>query len=431
MTPQRKLSLPDKGADGADGADGEEDGLARMERAAQVQECDEKAAKALGLAACKLVLGRDAKACFFATLALRLKREADWSLPTLATDGKILAYNPEYVANLRQDEIIGVLAHEVMHNALKHHARTEGRCPKRWNIACDLAINPLLRDAGFALPQGGLFPGEGDYRRLKPGLSAEEYYGSLQEDREDREDQGQQEGDGEEGQAGDDPGKCGGVRKPGDGSQAAARESEAEWDVAIAQAHNEAKKRGALPASLARLVEQALSPKVDWKEVLREFISRIARNDYAWFPPNRRFVHLGLYLPGLRSEELGDVVVAVDTSGSISPRVLDTFAGELQGILESYEVSLTVLYHDAVIQHVQRWKSTDGPLVLEPKGGGGTSHVCVTDWIESQGDQPACLVCLTDLCTQFPAREPHYPVLWAVVGNGQPRAPFGAIVPVS
>ena len=159
--------------------------------------------------------------------------------------------------------------------------------------------------------------------------------------------------------------------------------------------------------------------------MLRQFVASHARNDFSWSSPNRRFVHLGLYLPGLRSEELGEVVLAVDTSGSIGQQELARFAAETQALLESFDCSLAVLYHDTQVQHVQRWRSGDGSLVLEPVGGGGTSHVCVFDWLARQGEEPTCVVCLTDLDTEFPTQPPVTPVLWAVVGGNTTEPPFG------
>jgi predicted metal-dependent peptidase len=192
---------------------------------------------------------------------------------------------------------------------------------------------------------------------------------------------------------------------------------EAEWQVAVAQAEQVAQQRGELPGGLGRLVQQVLNPHVDWREVLREFVSRNARNDYAWSPPNRRLIHAGLYLPGVRSEELGDVVLAVDTSGSIGQKQLDRFAGEAQGILDAYACELTIVYHDSAIQDIGHWTPADGPLVLAPKGGGGTDHRPVFEWIEKQSLTPTCLICLTDMDTIFPDTAPDYPVLWASTGN--------------
>jgi predicted metal-dependent peptidase len=375
----------------------------------------ERAAKALAGARVRLVLGRDAKAVFFATLALRLRPVVDWDIPTMATDGKALAYNPAFVNGLTPDELLGVVAHEVMHNAMAHHARQGDRAPERWNVACDLAVNPLLLNAGFALPAGRLVPGEGDYSDLPPGKSAEEYYGLLP---------------ASGGDPGDDPGGCGAVRRPGSGSPAEAADQTAEWEAAVAQAEHASKARGELPAGLARTVEKVLHPPADWRAVLREFVSSTAKNDYAWTRPNRRFVHRGLYLPGLRSEELGEVVVAVDTSGSIGAAELALFGGELDALLGAFDCTATILYHDSAVCHVQTWAPANGPLVLEPKGGGGTSHVPVFEWVSREAVTPACVVCLTDLETDFPDIAPEAPVLWAVTGGNQSTPPFGRVVHV-
>src|ERR1700757_2030945 len=93
---------------------------------------------------------------FFGTLLFRLGARACSSIATMATDGVSLYFNPEFVETLSSAELIGTLAHEVMHPALQHHTRRAGRSPKRWNMACDYAINPMLRDAGLTLPKGVL-----------------------------------------------------------------------------------------------------------------------------------------------------------------------------------------------------------------------------------------------------------------------------------
>jgi predicted metal-dependent peptidase len=409
----------------------ENDPFAALEQAAARQAAQEKAFQALAQARCRLVLGKGAKSAFFASLALRMVPQVDWEISTLATDGNKLFLNPSFVSALPPDQLVGVVAHEVMHNALAHHARRGPRDARRWNVACDLAVNPLLLEAGVALPASRLLPGEGEYLGMPSGKSAEEYYRLLFEPPPGKEPgEGPGQGDGEPGPSPTpDPGGCGAVKEPGGGSQAEARQSEAEWQVAVAQARQVAKGRGELPGGLARLVEEVLQPRVDWREVLREFVSAHARNDYSWCPPNRRFIHQGLYLPGLRSEELGEVVLAVDTSGSIGEKELAGFAAEAQGILEAFECSLTILYHDSQVQKVQHWRSGDGPLALEPAGG-GTSHVCIFGWIAAQAKQPTCVVCLTDLYTQFPDIVPSTPVLWAVVGGNTGEPPFGLRVAV-
>jgi predicted metal-dependent peptidase len=400
--------------------------FAALEEAAARQAAEEQAARALAGARARLILGRDAKSVFFATLALRLTAEPAWDLDTLATDGRALRYHPSFVNALSPDVLVGVLAHEVLHNALAHPMRQGGREFGTWNVACDLAINPLLLQAGIILPADRLVPGEGTYTHLEPGKSAEEYYALLAAASGPPDDT---LGDADRGAA--DPGRCGGVESPAQ-SRAENRQAEAEWRVAVAQAERAAAGRGPLPAGLRRSVAEVLCPPADWRAVLREFVAATARNDYSWARPNRRFLAHGLYLPGLRSEELGPVVLAVDTSGSISEASLGVFAAEANAVLAAYDgVAVTVVYHDTAVQRVQSWTSADGPLVLDPVGGGGTSHVCVFDWLAASGLDPVCLIALTDLETEFPPAAPAVPVLWAVVGNPPTVPPFGRVVSLS
>jgi predicted metal-dependent peptidase len=402
-----------------------DDPFAVIEQAAGRQAAEEQAARALAAARVRLVLGRDAKSAFFATLVLRLVPEPGWDLDTVATDGRVLRYFPPFVTGLSPDELVGVLAHEVMHCALAHPARRGDRDLDNWNVACDLAINPLLVAAGVVLPPSRLMPGEGAYADLDPGHPAEEYYARLPGPKDSS-----NGSNGGEAPAGD-PGGCGQVVDPANGDPAEGRQVEAGWQVAVSQAQAAAAGRGPLPAGLGRAVDRVLHLPADWREVLREFVSAAARNDYTWTRPNRRFVAQGLYLPGLHSEELGEVVLAVDTSGSIDEKLLGVFAAEANAVLGAYDCSVTVLYHDTEVQKVQTWQAADGPLVLDPVGGGGTSHACVFDWLICSGASPACVICLTDLQTEFPANQPAVPVLWAVPGPAPTDPPFGRVVSLS
>src|ERR1700745_1040612 len=138
---------------------------------------------------------------FFGTLLFRLGAQARSSIATMATDGVSLYFNPEFVEKLSSAELIGTLAHEVMHPALQHHTRRAGRSPKRWNMACDYAINPMLRDAGLTLPKDVL------YEARFVGMSAEEIYNLLEaEESNSSQDQAGDAGDqGESPQAGEEP----------------------------------------------------------------------------------------------------------------------------------------------------------------------------------------------------------------------------------
>jgi predicted metal-dependent peptidase len=111
---------------------------------------------------------------FFGTLLFRLGARSRTSIETMATDGVSLFFNPKFVETLSTAELIGTLAHETMHPALQHHTRRGSRNPKRWNMACDYAINPLLVEAGLTLPKDVLL----DHRFR--GMSAERIYNLLE-----------------------------------------------------------------------------------------------------------------------------------------------------------------------------------------------------------------------------------------------------------
>jgi predicted metal-dependent peptidase len=258
-----------------------DDPFAALEEAAKRKMAEKDAGDAIQAALVRLILGRDAKSPFFATLALRLKLKTDWDCPTAMTDGRSLGYNPGWIADLDLDQTIGLLAHEVLHCAGKHFARRGAREPSKWNVAIDLEINPMLREAGFTLPADGVFPGEGPHKDLPKGEAAERYYDLLPDPPSEEQD-GEGEGPGQN----PDPGGCGGVKDAGD--KAEQQQAAAEMEVAVTQAAEAAKQRGALPGGLNRLVQEIVNPKVDWRETLREYVSSCARNDYSWSPPNRR-----------------------------------------------------------------------------------------------------------------------------------------------
>ena len=407
-----------------------DDAIERLNNEAHRIEAEKNAGNAISTAKTQLVLGRDAKSAFFATLALRLRYSPDWKIDTAVTDGRRLLFNPDFVNKLTKPELMGLLAHEVMHCAAKHFARRGERPADQWNIACDLAINGLLKEAGFSLPKGGMFPGEDKFADMPRNLSAEEYFARLPHQPEG------DDGDGSEGpsQPGNDPGGCGAVIDPEDpegtpADAAAQAQLEAEWSVNVAAAQQAAQRRGAMSAGLDRFCGDALAPKADWKAELREFITRPAKANYSWKRPNRRHLWQGLFLPSLHSLEIGQVVVAVDTSGSIDQETIRQFAGEIEDVAAQGAAEIKIVFHDSDVCHVQTWKPEDGPLCLESKGGGGTSHKFLPQWIEDNCEEPpAVLICLTDAHTEYPTTEPCCPTLWAVIGNKQAKPPFGETI---
>lgn len=372
---------------------------------------------------------RSAARCFFSSLALGLEPVATREIETMATDGKRLLFNPEFTLGLSVAERYGVsMGHETLHCAQEHFARGLGMDDQDLaNIAGDLEINQLCREAGFTLPKDALFPGEGKYTRLAPDLTMEEYYAILWAEKKQ---QGQpQDGDGEPGEGkGHDPGKCGGFIPAVDA--AAADAAKAAWQGKVAAAAQEAAKRGDLPSGLERLIGRILKPKTDPWEILRDYLTRIAKSEQSWSRLNRRHLAAGLYLPSRHSQALGEVVLMVDTSGSIGDDQLAKMAGFLEGVLTANPGKLTILYHTTDCYDVVEWVAEDGPLELTKAKSGGTSHCDVFRQIEELGLDPAVIIALTDLETEYPD-DPGIPTVWVNVAANGEQPPFGSVVCVA
>jgi predicted metal-dependent peptidase len=338
---------------------------------------------------------------FFGHLALRLAliEDSNKAGGTAATDGRAIYYCPTFVASLPQAQLVGLMAHEVLHPALGHTQRRGMREHQRWNVACDYPINSMVLGAGMQLPPDGCVDAE------LGKLSAEEVYPLLPDD---------------------EPEVSGGCGRWGGVLDAPSGDDAAEWQVAVVQAAKAARAMGKCPKSAERLLGELLAPKVDWREALRRFVTERAKSEYSWARPNRRHLANGLILPGLYSWQLGAVAVAIDTSGSIGGPELDTFAAELRGVHEDARPSsLAVLYCDAKVHRVDEFTPCDR-VELRAEGGGGTDFRPVFDAIAERDEEPACLIYLTDGYGEFPDCAPSYPVLWVMTTEAE--APFGEVV---
>ncbi|WP_051979211.1 vWA domain-containing protein [Edaphobacter aggregans] len=340
---------------------------------------------------------------FFGSLLFRLGERASGSIQTMTTDGISLFYNPAFVETLSAAELAGVLAHEVMHPALQHHTRRGDRDRERWNMACDYAINPLLRDAGLTLPKDALI------ERRFHGMSAERIYNLIDE----QQDQDSSNGEGEnpdgaapggEGEKQADnksaggeptvpatPGGFGQVldapEPAGDDGHTIAEQAR-EWKIAVEQAENIAKFAGKLPAGVARSLEQSEAAGVDWRELLRRAWSETIPSDYSWMPLNRRHIWAGVYLPGVRCEGAGEIAIAVDCSGSVNARQLGLFETEIRSILEGQRPSqVHVLYFDTEVHKTEVYQAGQ-PIALTPVGGGGTNFAPCFRWLDERGIVP-------------------------------------------
>lgn len=376
---------------------------------------------------------------FLGALVLRLHSKAakpKWC-QTTATDAKSFYYNAEYIEALNVQEIQFVLAHEALHCALSHFARRQHRNKQRWDLACDYAINPILLEEGLKSPPGVWIPE--DYL----GMTAEEIYPLIEPNNSDEpmdkhvydnENQKPAENQGsnlEERNPNQDDTKEDDTT-PANGSEASQPPSltdtekqnlDTQWQQRLAGATQQAMQAGKLGGTMARMVEYFLQPQLPWRMLLARYMSVTVRNDYSYMRPSRR--EGTAIFPSQRSEQL-NIVIALDTSGSIHDEEIDQCIAEINAIKGQMRARITLLACDAEM-------ATDSPWTYEPWeefapprkfiGGGGTSFKPVFEYIDKEMLPPDLLIYFTDADGEFPEQMPHYPILWLV--KGKKKVPWG------
>jgi predicted metal-dependent peptidase len=369
---------------------------------------------------------------------------------TTATDARHFYYNPAYIGRLTLEQTQFVLAHEAMHCALSHFARRNHRQKHRWDVACDYAVNMILDDERMHGPEDALM--NAAYR----GLTAEEIYPLLHEDPPEKtqdmhlfdnesaegggesesmeQDTGQGQGDGER----EDRNEGGGGRpQEGQGTQGAGEVQETpppppldmdkldeQWKSRLAAAAQAARQAGKLSQSLMRLVDNLLAPQLPWRALLARYMMNAARDDYSFQRTSRRDTGAAL-MPRLYSQSV-NVVVALDTSGSIKDEELKEFLSEVDALKGQVRAEVTLHACDDALCPNGPWRFAQWEPVTLPEGvsgKGGTDFRPVFEWIDRERLNPDLLIYFTDAQGRFPEREPPYPVVWLV--KGKEGVPFG------
>ncbi len=206
---------------------------------------------------------------------------------------------------------------------------------------------------------------------------------------------------------------------------------EKEWRTHVQEAYMRCKERGTLPAHIKKTLQSEVEPVVNWKKLLLEYVSLTIKGERNWLPPNRRFVHQKLYLPGYKRQERIDLVVALDTSGSTCGD-LPQFLAELQEMTSKFgNYHITLIQCDCEIQSVKEYDNDSGPMdkELSFKGFGGTAFSPVFNYVdEKMATAPDVLIYLTDGYGENTAPEPDYPVIWCITLGGEASVGWGQIV---
>ena len=410
----------------------------------------EAVATKLAAARTKLILDKP----FLGALVLRLPMlaaDGTWC-PTTGTDAKNFYYNPDYIDSLSLAQTQFMLAHEALHCALSHFARREHREIARWDMACDFAINPLLVADGLTPPYNALIMDEYE------GMTAEEIYPLIQDNENeqtldqhlyDQDSQGNSGGENPDQGQGNKNNQTGGRQQDPEnpvpdrnrevGQQAndeqgssppppltnEERETlEIQWQQRLAGAAQQAMQAGKMDGAMARMVDHLLQPRLPWRMLLSQYMTAVARDDFSYMRPSRRGQDEAIR-PSLHSAQR-DVVIALDTSGSIKAAEINEFLSEVSALKGQMRARISLIPCDAII-------APGAPWVFEPweeirfddsiHGGGGTDFRPVFRWLDEQTFNPDLLVYFTDAEGVFPELEPNFPVLWLV--KGKQKTPWG------
>lgn len=368
---------------------------------------------------------------FFGNLATRLTLidATDWC-STLATDGRRFYYNNDFVNQCTPKECEFGFAHEVLHNVFDHMGRRENRNPVLSNIAADYAVNQILKDENIGqAPSWMQIYQDNQYR----GKSYEEIYdelyekadkidiGSLGDLFDEHLDNGSGTGTGDEDKDGNDkrPRLTAEERKQ-------IRDEIKEAMVAAAQS------AGSIPAAIDRMIKGFTEPKMDWRQLLRQQIQSIIKNDYSFSRPNRKSQMSGAILPGLLNQETIDVCVAIDMSGSISNKQAQDFLSEVKGIMDEYrDFSLKLWCFDTEVYNFEEFAgdTADDILTYQVKGGGGTDFEANWNFMKTENIEPKKFIMFTDgyPCGRW-GDENYCDTLFVIHGSKDIVSPFGETV---
>lgn len=351
----------------------------------------------------KIFLMSRPDSAFFTTLAFRLHHVFDPSIPTAATNGKTIYYNPDFFMSLDLAEQVFLILHEAMHVALEHIIRAENFNPTKYNIAADHVINLMLIERGFKMPQCGL--ADPQYS----GLSTEEVYRLLPDDVSDPQGIGQD------------------LKDPAGAIEDLQRDIQDILVQASVQSKLAKDKPGTIPGEIEVYLDKLLNPKLPWHRILQKYLHSFARNDFTFKRPNRRFFPKN-YLPSLLSHNLVDLAAFVDISASVSDTEFNVQVSETANIMKMMKPSkITFGQFDTNIKSIDQIRNLRDMMNLKFTGRGGTNITPVLEWANQH--KPQLLLIFSDGDFHIPTYlKVKVPTVWLIYNNPNFQAPFGKVI---
>jgi predicted metal-dependent peptidase len=378
------------------------------------------------------------KAPFFGNMATRMQLiEADDWCPTAATNGRNFYYNTKFVQKLSVKKLEFLFGHEICHCVFDHFGRVGSRDRQLSNIAQDYAVNQILVDEriGEKITEVKIC-----YDAKYRGMAWEEIYDELWDKAEkiSLPDLLKQLGDlldehiNEDGSG---PGKEGDGDKQGKGMPTMTKEEAQQIRDEIKEAMIQsaaAAGAGKTPMGIQRLIKDMTEPKISWRDLVRQEIQSIIRNDYTFSRPSRKGQMSGAILPGMKEATTIDVGICIDMSGSIGEEDATVFLSEVKGIMDQYEDFKINLwcFDTAIYNHKEISQDNSHDLEeYEPQGGGGTDFEVNWDFMKDNGIAPKKFIMFTDgyPCGSW-GDEDYCDTIFIVKGNTEAEAPFGQTV---
>ena len=378
-----------------------------------------------------VALMNDPKYCLYSGIFMLGKTEVDDDLPTACTDGRNTYYGRKFVDKLKDSDLKGLILHENLHKAFRHttvwkHLYKQN--PQLANMACDYVINLMIHDSdpsgsNVSLPEGGCL--DEKYR----GMDAGEVFRTLMQ-------QAKQQGGGNGKGDGSGEGEQAGGQGFDEHDWESADEMSEDEKQTLAREVDQALRQGALLAgklngNVPREISEAMEAKVNWKEVLADFVNAICndKDNSTWRRPSRRWVDQGVYMPSAIGEAVGRIVVAIDMSGSIGQAEVGQFLGELLSVCNHVQPEgIDLMYWDTEVCQHEKYDRGDYESIMsstKPMGGGGTSARCIPRYIEQHKLNPECVIVLTDGYIDGWGTWKH-PVFWGMTSHQV--APMGVSV---
>lgn len=414
----------------------------------------------------RLLLSRMRLLCnhgFFGLLLMHMVYTIDEGIETACTDGARISFSPAFLETLNDSESDFVMMHEVLHVALRHCFRRDGRDREQYNVACDIVVNSnillennmdlrsiTLRACGPAMHlapdgnEGHQYTAEQVYEML-PAKNVASGRG--------KQGPNTQGGQGKPGQtAGKSRGKAGQKQRPSEGPGQTTWDDHSRWDtledddtqkelwdkwireacesITVREASN---GRGLLPAFARRLLKEWRTPQTDWRAILNDFVQEEV-TDYSFTPPDRRFDGSPFFLPDFNEKEdvVANILFMVDTSASMSDEMVVAAYSEIKGAIDQFGGKLKgwLGLFDAAVIEPKPFDSVEALRAIHPAGGGGTDFRVIFQYVERNMNDPppASIIILTDGYAPVPKETAAMgiPVLW-LLNNEKIDPPWGKV----